>query len=35
MYGGYYYGFDPTFLLLIIGMVLSLAASARLKKTRG
>lgn len=33
MYGGYYYGFDPTFLLLIIGMVLSLAASARLKKT--
>ena len=35
MYGyGYgYYGFDWTYILLIIGMLLSLAASARLKST--
>ena len=35
MYGyGYgYYGFDRTYILLIIGMLLSLAASARLKST--
>lgn len=35
MYGyGYgYYGFDWTYLLLIIGMLLSLAASAKLKST--
>ena len=35
MYGyGYgYYGFDWTYRLLIIGMLLSLAASARLKST--
>ena len=35
MYGyGYgYYGFDWTYVLLIIGMLLSLAASARLKST--
>lgn len=34
MYGyGYgYYGFDWTYVLLIIGMLLSLAASTRLKK---
>ena len=29
----YYYGFDPTYVLLIIGMLLSLAASAKLKST--
>ena len=36
MYYGYgygYYGFDWTYLLLIIGMLLSLAASAKLKST--
>ena len=35
MYGyGYYgYGMDPTVLLLVIGMILSLAASAKLKST--
>ena len=35
MYGyGYgYYGFDWTYILLIIGMLLSLAASAKLKST--
>jgi Zn-dependent membrane protease YugP len=31
MYGFYY--FDPTYLLLIIGMVLSLLASAKVKST--
>ena len=31
MYGYYY--FDPTYLLLIIGMVLSLLASAQVKCT--
>lgn len=31
MYG--YYGFDPTYFLLIIGMLISLAASAKLKNT--
>lgn len=30
---GYYWRFDPTYLLIIIGMLLSLAASARLKST--
>ncbi len=30
---GYYYGFDPTYLLLVIGMVLSLLASAKVKST--
>lgn len=30
MYGYY---FDPTYILLVIGMVLSLAASARVKST--
>lgn len=29
----YYYRFDPTYILLIIGMLLSLAASAKLKST--
>ena len=29
----YYYGFEPTYILLIIGMLLSLAASAKLKST--
>ena len=29
----YYYGFDTTYILLIIGMLLSLAASAKLKST--
>ena len=35
MYGyGYgFYGFDRTYILLIIGMLLSLAASAKLKST--
>ena len=33
MYGGFYYRFDPTYLLLVIGMLLSLAASSRLKRT--
>lgn len=35
MYGyGYgFWGFDPTYLLLVVGMVLSLIASARLKST--
>ena len=33
MYGYGYYGFDWTYLLLIIGMFLSLAASAKLKST--
>lgn len=33
MYGYGYYGFDPTYLLLIIGMLLSLAASAKVKGT--
>ena len=32
-YGYGYYGFDWTYLLLIIGMLLSLAASAKLKST--
>lgn len=30
---GYYWRFDPTYLLIIIGMLLSLAASAKLKST--
>lgn len=29
----YYYGFDPTYILLIIGMLLSLVASTKLKST--
>ncbi len=33
MYGGFYYGWDPTYLLLIIGMLLSLGASSKLKST--
>ena len=33
MYGGFYYRFDPTYLLLIIGVLLSLAASSRLRRT--
>lgn len=33
MYGYGYYGFDPTYFLLIIGMLISLAASAKLKST--
>lgn len=33
MYGYGYYGFDPTYLLLIIGMLLSMAASAKVKGT--
>lgn len=35
-YGGYrggYYGFDPTYLLAIIGLVLTMAASAHVKST--
>ena len=30
---GYYWRFDPTYLLIMIGMLLSLAASAKLKST--
>ena len=33
MYGYGYYGFDPTYFPLIIGMLISLAASAKLKNT--
>lgn len=33
MYRYGYYGFDPTYFLLIIGMLISLAASAKLKST--
>lgn len=34
MFGGYYYGFfDPTIILVLIGVVLSVAASARVKST--
>lgn len=36
MYGGYYglgYGFDPTYILVIIGVILCLGASARVKST--
>ncbi|MCD7866973.1 MAG: zinc metallopeptidase [Clostridiales bacterium] len=33
MYGYMYYGLDPTVILLLIGMVLSLVASARMKST--
>ena len=33
MYGGYYGFFDPTVILLLIGTVLSLAASARVNGT--
>lgn len=33
MYRYGFYGFDPTYFLLVIGMLLSLAASARLKST--
>ena len=32
-YGYGFYGFDPTYILLVIGMLLSLAASAKLKST--
>ncbi len=33
MYGGYYGFFDPTVILLLIGTVLSLVASARVNGT--
>lgn len=33
MYGYGFYGFDPTYFLLIIGMLLSMAASAKMKST--
>lgn len=33
MYGYYGWGLDPTYLLLILGMILSMAASAKLKRT--
>lgn len=32
-YGYGFYGFDPTYILLVIGMLLSLVASAKLKST--
>lgn len=32
-YGYGFYGFDRTYILLILGMILSLAASAKLKST--
>lgn len=33
MFGGYYYYMDPTYILIIIGIVLSLLASAKMKST--
>lgn len=33
MYGGYYYGFDPTYILVLIGAVICMLASARVKST--
>lgn len=33
MYGGYMYYWDPTYILVIIGAILSLAASAKVKST--
>ena len=33
MYGYRYYGYDPTYLLLVIGMILSMIASAKMKST--
>ena len=33
MFGGYYYYMDPTYILIIIGVVLSLLASAKMKST--
>ncbi|EJW98050.1 secreted protein, partial [gut metagenome] len=33
MYRYGYWGMDPTYLLLVIGMLLSLAASAKLRST--
>lgn len=32
-FGNYYYGFDPTYILIIIGMVLSLLAQSKVKNT--
>ncbi len=34
-YGGYYYAFDPTYILVIIGVALSMIASMRVKSTFG
>ena len=33
MYGGYYYGFDWTYLLVILGAIICMIASARVKST--
>ncbi len=33
MYGGYYYGFDWTYILVLVGAVLSMAASAHVTNT--
>ena len=33
MYGGYYYGFDATYILVLIGAVICMLASARVKST--
>lgn len=33
MFGSYYYGFDPTYILIIIGIVLSLLAQSKVKNT--
>ena len=33
MFGGYYYFFDPTYILILIGVVISLFASAKMKST--
>lgn len=33
MFGGYYYGFDWTYILVVIGAVICMAASARVKST--
>lgn len=35
MPGYYYYGFDPTYILVIIGLILCLGASAMVKSTMG
>lgn len=33
MYGGYYYGFDPTYILVLIGVIICAVASANVKST--
>lgn len=33
MYGGYYYGFDPTYVLVLLGVIICTIASANVKST--